>query len=207
MADNTHIHPDQKFWDERYNSNVTVYGELPNAFFKQQLDLLTPGRILLPADGEGRNSIYAAQKGWKVEAFDFSEEGRRKTLVRAEKLSLNVDYQIADFATVALKQTFYDAIALIFAHMNSRLRKEFHQKCIQALKPGGTLIFEAYTPRQLELNSGGPKDPDYLCTPELLSEEFKGLHLKMNSIVETVLDEGPFHKGLASVVRLVGTRP
>jgi hypothetical protein len=59
-------------WDERYNLPEYIYGTEPNQFLKNFIQKNKPGKILLPGDGEGRNSVYAAQSGWKVYAFDSS---------------------------------------------------------------------------------------------------------------------------------------
>jgi hypothetical protein len=56
------------FWDERYADEEYVYGTTPNQYFKQELEKLTPGKILLPGEGEGRNAVFAATQGWKVTA-------------------------------------------------------------------------------------------------------------------------------------------
>ena len=73
----------KEFWEIRYAEKQYAYGENPNVYFKEQLDKLKPGKILLPAEGEGRNAVYAAKQGWEVMAFDLSSEGKNK----AEKLA------------------------------------------------------------------------------------------------------------------------
>ena len=59
-----------EFWNQRYAEKEWVYGQNPNLYFKKFIDSTKPGTLLLPADGEGRNSVYAATKGWEVDAFD-----------------------------------------------------------------------------------------------------------------------------------------
>lgn len=201
-----HVHPDNKFWNDRYSAHSSVYGEKPNEFFRRQLTGLTPGKILLPAEGEGRNSIYAAGLGWEVHAIDFSEVGREKTLEKARQLNLEVDYQLGDLATVQLPEEAYDVIALVFAHMSSDVRRSFHKRCLMALRPGGRIILEAYSKAQIRFNSGGPKDPDFLCTPEDLATDFTGLQIILKEVNEVTLNEGTFHQGPSSVVRLVGIK-
>ena len=86
----------QQFWNERYQENEHVYGEAPNAFFKSFIDPLQPGTLLLPAEGEGRNAIYAASRGWVVEAFDYSEVAREKALKRAASKGVSIRYDLQD---------------------------------------------------------------------------------------------------------------
>ncbi len=88
----------KSFWDERYAAPEYVYGETPNAFFKAQLEKLSPGRLLLPCEGEGRNAVFAAQMGWEVAAFDQSEMGRDKALRLAERKAVQINYQICDWS-------------------------------------------------------------------------------------------------------------
>jgi hypothetical protein len=76
---------DTSTWNERYGADEYVYGKEPNGFLKEFIDNHPPGKILLPAEGEGRNAVYAASKGWEVTAFDFSEEGKKKALKLALK--------------------------------------------------------------------------------------------------------------------------
>jgi hypothetical protein len=65
------------FWDQRYSQSDFVYGKKPNEYLKAKLVDLKPGRILFPAEGEGRNAIFAAKLGWDVFAFDSSIEGKK----------------------------------------------------------------------------------------------------------------------------------
>jgi hypothetical protein len=88
----------QQFWDQRYQESEWVYGEAPNAFFKAFIDQQPPGTLLLPAEGEGRNAIYAASKGWTVEAFDFSPVAREKALAGAAAKGVKIRYDLQDIA-------------------------------------------------------------------------------------------------------------
>lgn len=107
---------EQTFWNKRYSENESVYGIEPNLFFKSFIDRHKPGSILLPAEGEGRNAVYAASKGWVVDAFDFSETAKEKALERAAIKKLKITYitaTIEDFKVSKL----YDAIGLIYVHL------------------------------------------------------------------------------------------
>jgi SAM-dependent methyltransferase len=194
-------------WNERYGSDDYAYGEEPNAFFKACLDRLpTPGRILLPGEGEGRNAVYAARQGWKVNAFDFSAAGRDKALRLAERHGVHIDYEVADYETAHIEPEAYDAIALIFAHMHENIRQTVHQKLVPALKRGGYLFLEAYSPEQLNYGTGGPPARELLYSLEDLRDDFSSLHIVELDKIETDIQEGRYHTGLASVVRLVAKR-
>src|SRR3954471_19317438 len=103
-------------WNERYRKNEFAYGEAPNNYLKEQLEKLNVGAILFPAEGEGRNAVYAARLGWKVSAFDISIEGKNKALRLAQANNVIIDYQVGDLQTLNYKPAQFDAIALIYAH-------------------------------------------------------------------------------------------
>ncbi|HJS55413.1 MAG TPA: class I SAM-dependent methyltransferase [Chitinophagaceae bacterium] len=195
----------QQFWDLRYAESETVYGYEPNKFFKLFIDLHKPGTILLPAEGEGRNAVYAASKGWKVDAFDFSEVARDKALdfARGKKVTINYELKnIADFK--ATKK--YDAVALIYVHLPGQLRKKFHLEMYELIKPGGYLVLEAFAKEQAELASGGPGDTELLYDAPTLCSDFPFLHLLSCEQKEILLNEGGYHKGKAAVLRMIGQR-
>ena len=195
----------KEFWDNRYTENSNVYGEQPNAFFKSFIDQHEPGTILMPAEGEGRNGLYAAAKGWKVDAFDFSAVARDRTVAAARERQLPVHYDLMDIGSFkAGKQ--YDAVGLIYVHLPPLLRRSFHQEIYQSIKPGGFLVLEAYAKEQLQFNSGGPKDPAMLYDAPSLCHDFPFLHLISCEQKELELDEGPFHQGKAAVLRMIGQR-
>lgn len=195
-----------KFWDERYADSSYVYGEAPNRFFDSVLQTLTPGIILLPAEGEGRNAVAAAKLGWQVDAFDISAEGKKKALRLADKRETKINYTVSGFDDFKADRNFYDAIGLIYAHVPAEDRKAYYQKCVAWLKPGGTLIFEGFSKQQLGKNSGGPKKEAMLFALEELKEELAGLKFGYAEELDILLSEGEHHTGIGSVVRIVAKK-
>ena len=194
---------DKEFWNNRYGQHPTVYGDEPNEFFKAQIKSVKPGKLLLPAEGEGRNAIYAASLGWTVTAYDFSEVAKAKTLERAASLGISrIDYQVYDLGKIKLPGKEFDAVALIYVHLPMEVRKHLHLQCKQSLKTGGKLIFESFSKDQLKYNTGGPKDSALLHTMSDIHRDFADL--RIDELEEKLLElkEGPFHSGPASVVRL-----
>lgn len=195
-----------QFWNERYQGNETVYGYEPNAFFKEQILLRKLGKLLLPAEGEGRNALFAAKQGWEVSAFDYSEVAQQKALKKARELNLSIDYTIKSIEGLTLVPASVDVIGLIYVHVPPALRQHFHLKCQQALKPGGSILLEAFSPEQLKHSSGGPRVPEMLYTLEALQQDFAGLRIQRAVQKEVILAEGPFHTGPASIVQFVATK-
>lgn len=196
----------KEFWNERYATAAYIYGEEPNAFFKEKLALLKPGKLLCPAEGEGRNAVYAATQGWQVSAFDISEEGRNKALRLAEKKGVSIHYEIASFGTYQLTEAAFDAVVLSFTHLPAEDRRARFQKICKALKPGGTLILQGFSKAQLGKTTGGPKDLAMLWSREELEGDFADLQQLHIEQIDVELKEGPFHHGTASVIQLTATR-
>lgn len=191
------------FWNQRYSEDEWVYGKSPNAFFKEQLDGIPPGKIILPAEGEGRNAVYAAGLGWDVTALDYSEAAREKALRLANKAGLSIDYKVVDLSVARLPSSTYDAAAFIFVHLPRSVIQEAYRAVIDSLKPGAGIILEVYAEKQLGRSSGGPKDIRVLYTEEKVRKLLEGTQIEYLEECETVLDEGPYHQGKAMVIRAV----
>ena len=196
----------KNFWNERYSEKGYVYGVDPNVFLAEQLKNLKPGKIILPCEGEGRNAVYAASLGWEVHAFDSIEVGREKALQLAKKKGVSINYAVDDATTITYAENSVDVVAFIYAHFPATIRKQIHQKAITWLKPGGKLILEAFNPQQLQYNSGGPKDLSMLYTEDMMKEDFASLNIDLIQNLTTELNEGKYHKGKASIIRVVGTK-
>jgi len=194
------------FWDERYAMEGYVYGATPNVYFKQELEKLTPGKILLPGEGEGRNAVFAATQGWKVTAFDSSLEGKKKAEKLALKNKVYIEYRINDYENIQLDPEEYNCLALIYTHMPGSVRKKYHQKLVSSLNPGGILILECFSKKQISNNTGGPKNRDMLYSKEELQDDFSGFTALKITETEIDLNEGKFHKGKAFVIRIYGIK-
>ncbi len=194
------------FWEERYKNRDYVYGDKPNMFFKTFIDGVEPGRILLPAEGEGRNAVYAANRGWEVDAFDFSFNARKKALELARREGVSIEYLVADIEFHELGEEMYDAIALVHVHFLPRNRKYIHKKLINSLKKGGFFLMEAFSPEQHTFGTGGPSDKKMLYDVHDLNDDFKDLEIETLYKREIELDEGMYHKGPASVIRLIAVK-
>jgi 2-polyprenyl-3-methyl-5-hydroxy-6-metoxy-1,4-benzoquinol methylase len=193
-------------WDERYRNAEYQYGINPNEFIAEKLSQLKPRRILIPAAGEGRDLVFAASLGWEAHGFDLSDQGEAKALKLARERKVNIHYTCQDAFQINFPLESFDVIALSYFHLPPELRLKFHQKCMEWLKPGGYIILEGFSKNQLDKNSGGPKDPSWLFSPQELTSDFQGLHVLLNEEKERVLDEGPLHQGLAAVVQFHGQK-
>lgn len=198
-------------WDDRYSSEEFAYGEEPNNYFKEQIEKLNTGTILFPAEGEGRNAIYAAKLGWKVSAFDISEEGKNKALKLAEANNVTIDYQVGELETLNYHTEQFDAIALIYAHFPAEIKSAIHKTLETYLHKDGIIIFEAFSKKHLEylaINDkvGGPKDIESLFSIEEIQADFPNYEIIELEEKEIELNEGLFHNGKGSVIRFIGKK-
>jgi len=194
------------FWDERYKNDDFVYGTEPNAVFKTFIDQESPGKLLLPAEGEGRNAVYAASKGWDVFAFDSSSEALKKAKRLAESKNVIFNYQLSDLQNYLAEKDLYDVIALIYVHQSPPVRQKFHLELIRSLKKGGKLFLLAFSQSQINNNSGGPKDKNLLYDIELIRNDFKKLEMMVCEELQLHLEEGPWHTGVSNNILYIGRK-
>lgn len=195
-----------QFWNERYASNDYAYGTHPNQFLKEQLQQLKPGKILFPAEGEGRNAVYAAELGWDVHAFDSSSEAAKKAARLSASKNLSINYNISDIDEINYHDNEFDCIALIFFHLHPEKRKSFHTKMINLLKPYGILLLEGFSKKQIKRNTGGPKNISMLFSKEELHNDFSSASTYDIRETEAKLNEGKYHKGIASLIRVIAVK-
>lgn len=193
-------------WNERYSTEEYVYGRDPNVFFARSLGPLSPGKLLLPGEGEGRNAAYAGSLGWEVDAFDQSSVGAEKAESLAREMGVEISYTVSGVEEFPFKAESYDAIALVYFHAPAPIRQLLHRQVVEALKPGGTLILEAFHTTQLGKDTGGPQNLEMLFSKEMLLEDFGGLEFEILEETEVDLEEGLFHGGLAKIIRLKGKK-
>jgi len=197
----------KSFWNQRYGAAQYAYGVEPNKFYKEQLIRLKPGKILFPGEGEGRNAVYAATLGWEVTAFDSAENGKIKADMLADLNEVKIDYILDDAEDVILRKNNFDCIVFIFVHLPAEKRRLFHRKMMSKLKPGGMVIFEGFAKKQLEFNTGGPRNLGMLFSKEEIWEDFSTQMQELNVLeLETKINEGEFHQGISQVIRFVARK-
>ena len=199
------------FWDERYSVNEYVYGEHPNSYLKEQLEIIPIGSILFVGEGEGRNGVYAAKLGWKVFAYDLSVEGKRKAENLARKYNVEIDYYVGELHELDFQKDQFDVIALIFTHFLSKHRAAIHKELSKYLRAGGSVIMEVFSKRQIKHqvegdSGGGPKSIDMLYTLDDIRSDFENFKIIELNEAEVCLSEGDHHNGLSSVIRFVGLK-
>ncbi len=196
------------FWDERYSDEAYAYGTEPNEYFREKLNLIpSTGQVLLPAEGEGRNAVFAASLGWQVAASDISIEGREKALKLAKNKQVTIEYTIGDFLALPVSKESFDAAALIYVHFSGDKIAELYKKVIDALKPGAYAIVEGFAKANLPLRIanpliGGPDNEAMLLDEISLRTAFADFNILELKEELVNLNEGKYHIGQGKVMRL-----
>lgn len=194
-------------WDERFGAPEAPYGDSASLFLVEQLPLLGgPGMALLPGDGGGRNGVWLAERGWRATSLDYSPVGLEAARRLARRRGIDLRTELADVTTWAWPRAACDLVAAIYLHLPSAVRPAVHRAMLEAVKPGGHVLIEAFAPEQLGFASGGPKNPDMLYSEEQLRDDFAQAEIVVIRKDFLTLDEGPLHRGPAALVRLLARR-
>ena len=195
-------------WNRRFQAPGFLFGTEPNVWLRAQAHRWKPGqRVLCAADGEGRNSVWLARQGLRVDAFDIAEAGVAKARGLAADAGVTVNFAVCDGDAVVWPEAVYDGVAAIFVQFaDPALRTRLFQRMVASLKPGGVLILQGYTPRQLDYRTGGPPILSHLYTADLLRTAFAGLSIVTLDDYEADVQEGTGHSGRSALIGLVARR-
>jgi 2-polyprenyl-3-methyl-5-hydroxy-6-metoxy-1,4-benzoquinol methylase len=195
-------------WDQRFAGSDYLFGTEPNVWLARQASLLMHGgRALAVADGEGRNSVWLAEQGMQVDAFDISNAGVEKARKLAAQKQVKVNFQVCGCEEWPWQPAQYDLVVAIFIQFaDPVMRATLFANMINTLKPGGILLLQGYTPKQLEYKTGGPPLLSHLYTEELLREAFSAMEIIELQSYEDQLHEGEHHKGQSALIGMVAKK-
>ena len=195
-------------WNRRYAGDEFLFGTEPNVWLREHASAWpSGGHLLSVADGEGRNSVWLARQGFQVEAFDVAERAVEKAQAFARREGVSVNFAVADVDGFAWPDAAYDGVAAIFVQFaDPPTRARLFERIVRSLKPGGVLVLQGYTPKQLEHRTGGPPILSHLYTRELLETAFAELEILALQDYEAEVREGQGHSGLSALIGLVARR-
>ncbi len=195
-------------WNRRYAGDEFLFGTEPNAWLREHASSLpSGGRILSVADGEGRNSVWLARQGFQVDAFDVADRAVMKAQAFARREGVSVNFAVADVDGYHWPGAAYAGVAAIFVQFaDPATRTRLFERIVRSLKPGGVLILQGYTPKQLEYRTGGPPFLSHLYTRELLEAAFADLSIIELREYEAEVQEGQGHSGQSALIGLVARR-
>ena len=197
-----------EFWNARYATDEYVFGTAPNVFLASQKAFVHTGmRALAIADGEGRNGVWLAEQGVAVHAIDVSPFALEKARKLAAARGAAIETEEADALNWHWPETAYDLVVAIFIQFAPPpARDRIIDGIRRTLKPGGLLILQGYTPRQVEFGTGGPPNAENMYTAALLRDWFGDwdiLHLREH---ESFISEGSHHHGQSALIDLVARK-
>ena len=202
-------------WSARYRDAGSEYlfGTEPNRFLARRAGLLEQGRTALSvADGEGRNSVWLAEQGLEVTAIEISAVAIEKARRLAGGRGVDVRFMQADMLApgwppVELHATFDWVVGIFIQFVAPPWRERQFEVMKQLTRPGGSILLQGYTPKQLEYRTGGPSAVENLYTEAILREAFADWEIEELVEYEDELDEGAGHRGRSALIGLVARKP
>ena len=195
-------------WESRYATPEYVFGTEPNYFLAAVRPRLPgKGRALAVADGEARNGVWLARQGLDVLSLDFSPSAQEKGRQLARACNVSVSFERADVHTWPYPDATFDVVVEIFTQFSSPAERTLKWAGMRrALKPGGLLILQGYTPKQLQYGTGGPRQVENLYTREMLERAFAGFRDVRIVEEEREMHEGARHNGMSAVIGLTAIK-
>lgn len=196
-------------WDERFSGDDYLFGTEPAAFLVDHADALAPNsKVLVIADGEGRNSVHLARQGHAVTTMDISPIGAEKARQLAATHGVEVDITVADILEWEWEPDAYDAVVgIFFQFLAPQQRSRVFEGMRRTLRPGGRVLVHGYRPEQVDYGTGGPPVRDNMYTEQLLSEAFAHLEIERLESYDAEIDEGSGHVGMSALIDLIATKP
>ncbi len=196
-------------WETRYATPEYIFGEGPNYFLASCKALLpSSGKALAIADGEGRNGVWLAEQGLDVLSLDFSPNAQKKAAQLAKARNVHITLECADVHQWPYPPANYDVVVEVFTQFSTPEERAIKWAGMaKTLKPGGLLILQGYTPKQLDYGTGGPKEISHLYTRDMLKKAFAGFSDMDFTEEELEMHEGNAHGGMSAVIGLTARKP
>lgn len=195
-------------WQSRYSKPEYQFGTEPNYFLAKCKPLLPKsGKALAVADGEGRNGVWLAEQGLDVTSIDFAPAALDKARKLAAARGVSLTIHQADVHAWSYPEAAFDVVVEIFTQFSTPAERALKWAGMKrTLKPGGLLILQGYTPKQLDYGTGGPRIEDQLYTRAVLEEAFAGFRDMRFTEEELEMHEGVAHGGLSAVIGLTARK-
>ncbi len=159
---------DANAWEERYRARSHETLPDPADLLREYEHLLSGGRALDIAAGEGQNGIFLAEKGYAVTCVDRSASAVARIREHAVRRGVEVNAVVADMLAYPIVEQTYDVILNFYF-----LERSLFPAIAAGLKKGGLLFFETYTIEQQRFS--GPHNPEFLLQPNELLTAFLDL--------------------------------
>ncbi len=189
-------------WDRRYEEKPWLWRVEPNVFLVAEVGEMAPGRALDVACGEGRNAVWLAERGWEVDAVDFSKVAIERARELASQRGVEVNFAVADVTRWQPEPGVYDLVAILYLHIPPEQRRDVIARTRDAVAPGGTMLVVGHDLENLERGWGGPPDPEVHYTPDEIAFEMEPLEIvKAERVVRAVETDEGVREAIDTLVR------
>jgi len=141
---------EKPFWEASYrDDDVSTFSKGPTVDVAEYFHLLKPRSLVLDVGcGEGRNSIFLAEKGHIVDAFDLSEAGVRKAKKIADARGLTIHFFAQDLAEFQFAKEYDVILSHGVLHLPEKeIRDKFIRQMRAHTKVGGYNFVGVFTSR------------------------------------------------------------
>lgn len=191
-------------WDEKFKVEDYIYGVEPNEWIRSVFNDKGNLKIALLAEGEGRNAVYLAGLGHDITTYDYSKEGIGKMKRLAASKEVEISANLQDITVKdALPHNCYDVSISVFGHVPEEGKETMFFNLMNSVRPGGLVVFELYSKKQLEFKTGGPPNIDMLYSIDEIKEYLERFSvdiIKLEEII-TTRHEGKMHNGKSAVIQ------
>ena len=160
---------DREKWDRRY-AEQSYRRHNPVTLLHDWLPRLRVGKALDVACGAGRNALFLADAGFRVDAIDISRVGLETARLEAARRGLEVNWIEHDLDEHRDFDRDYDLIVVLWF-----VRLDLLAELGACLAPGGCLISEQHL--VAEGDFAGPENPRFRVAPGALREALRDLEV------------------------------
>ncbi len=162
---------DRNKWDGRYRDGSYRGRTYPTALVEQWLPAAAGARALDVACGSGRNALFLASAGYRVDAVDISSFALETAKKTADERGLTIQWMETDLDAFVPETSRYGVI-VVARYMNRKLMPRLSA----GLRPGGMLIFEHHIRTECAVN--GPRGLGFRLDPNELLRQYLDLEVR-----------------------------
>jgi SAM-dependent methyltransferase len=152
-------------WDERFRRGDYPADPEPSPVLRARVEAFPDGRALDVAAGTGRNAVFLAERGYRVDGLDRSRVGLEiaRSNARERGVDDRTNWIRADVGTYCFPTATYDVVTVSFFRVRDRLLD-----LTEALAPGGVLFLQHHLRTTDDVDVGPSDDRHRVGANELL---------------------------------------